>query len=109
MKSICPLCRATAEGVSPTGDWRRYDCPACGSFEISGTEMLARACLINLEGVISKRRDAPYRSGRSDDWIKSKCGQAQEFIIVGYKDASHLKGQVEAARFVIDGSRSAPP
>ena len=38
MKSICPLCRATAEGVSPTGDWRRYDCPACGSFEISGTE-----------------------------------------------------------------------
>jgi bifunctional non-homologous end joining protein LigD len=65
-------------------------------FAISGTEMLARACLINLEGVISKRRDAPYRSGRSDDWIKSKCGQAQEFVIVGYKDAAHLKGAVGA-------------
>ena len=34
----------------------------------------------NLEGVISKLRDAPYRSGRSDDWIKAKCGQNQEFV-----------------------------
>jgi bifunctional non-homologous end joining protein LigD len=65
-------------------------------FAISGSEMLVRACHANLEGVISKRRDAPYRSGRSDDWIKSKCGQAQEFVIVGYKDASHLKGAVGA-------------
>ncbi len=65
-------------------------------FEISGTEMLVHACQVNLEGVISKRRDASYRSGRSEDWIKSKCGQAQEFVIVGYKDASHLKGAVGA-------------
>jgi bifunctional non-homologous end joining protein LigD len=65
-------------------------------FEISGTEMLVHACSANLEGVISKRRDAPYRSGRSDDWIKSKCGQNQEFVIVGYKDAAHLKGAVGA-------------
>jgi bifunctional non-homologous end joining protein LigD len=65
-------------------------------FEISGSEMLAHACKMNLEGVISKRRDAPYRSGRSDDWIKSKCHQNQEFVIVGYKDASHLKGAIGA-------------
>ena len=65
-------------------------------FEISGTQMLVHACQANLEGVISKRRDAPYRSGRSEDWIKSKCGQGQEFVIVGYKDASHLKGAVGA-------------
>jgi bifunctional non-homologous end joining protein LigD len=65
-------------------------------FAISGSEMLVHACHANLEGVISKRRDAPYRSGRSDDWIKSKCGQNQEFVIVGYKDASHLKGAVGA-------------
>ena len=65
-------------------------------FEISGAEMLDHACQLNLEGVISKRRDAPYRSGRSDDWIKSKCQQNQEFVIVGYKDATHLKGAVGA-------------
>src|SRR5205814_6622253 len=33
-------------------------------FEISGSDMLAHACQLNLEGVISNRRDAPYRSGR---------------------------------------------
>ncbi|TMJ01469.1 MAG: DNA ligase D [Alphaproteobacteria bacterium] len=65
-------------------------------FEISGTEMLDHACQLDLEGVISKRRDAPYRPGRSDDWIKSKCQQNQEFVIIGYKDASHLKGAVGA-------------
>lgn len=65
-------------------------------FEISGSEMLAHACKLNLEGVISKRRDAPSRSGRSDDWIKSKCHANQEFVVVGYKDASHLKGAIGA-------------
>jgi bifunctional non-homologous end joining protein LigD len=65
-------------------------------FEISGSEMLVHACQKNLEGIISKRRDAPYRSGRSEDWIKAKCGQNQEFVIVGYKDASHLKGAIGA-------------
>jgi bifunctional non-homologous end joining protein LigD len=65
-------------------------------FEISGSEMLVHACKMNLEGIISKRRDAPYRSGRSDAWIKSKCGQNQEFVIVGYKDSTHLKGAVGA-------------
>jgi bifunctional non-homologous end joining protein LigD len=51
---------------------------------------------MSLEGVISKQRDAPYRSGRSESWIKSKCGQNQEFVVVGYKDASSLKGAVGA-------------
>ncbi len=65
-------------------------------FEISGAEMLAHACKLNLEGVVSKLRDAPYRSGRSDAWIKSKCRQGQEFVIVGYKDAANLKGAIGA-------------
>ena len=49
-----------------------------------------------IEGVISKRHDAPYRSGRSDDWIKAKVHAEQEFAIVGYKDATHLKGAIGA-------------
>ena len=58
--------------------------------------MLEHARAQGLEGLISKLRDAPYRSGRNDNWIKSKCGQNQEFVIVGYKDASHLKGAIGA-------------
>jgi bifunctional non-homologous end joining protein LigD len=49
-----------------------------------GKTMLAHACRMGLEGVVSKRADAPYRSGRGHDWIKSKCTQRQEFIIAGY-------------------------
>jgi bifunctional non-homologous end joining protein LigD len=49
-----------------------------------GQTMLRHACRMGLEGVISKRADAPYRSGRGRDWIKSKCTQRQEFVIAGY-------------------------
>jgi bifunctional non-homologous end joining protein LigD len=53
-------------------------------FREPGATMLDHACRMGLEGVISKRIDAPYRSGRVGDWIKSKCVQAQEFIVTGY-------------------------
>ena len=49
-----------------------------------GAAMLRHACRIGLEGVVSKRRDAPYRSGRGRSWIKSKCTQRQELVIAGY-------------------------
>jgi bifunctional non-homologous end joining protein LigD len=41
---------------------------------------------MGLEGIISKRRSAPYQSGRGRDWVKVKCLQEQEFVIVGYTD-----------------------
>jgi bifunctional non-homologous end joining protein LigD len=43
---------------------------------------------MNLEGIVSKRRDAPYRSGRSENFIKSKCHNAQEFVVAGYSPCS---------------------
>jgi bifunctional non-homologous end joining protein LigD len=46
----------------------------------------AAACEMGLEGIIGKRRDAPYVSRRSRDWVKLKCGQRQEFVIAGYTD-----------------------
>ncbi|MDP3255121.1 MAG: DNA ligase D [Bosea sp. (in: a-proteobacteria)] len=49
-----------------------------------GQTMLRHACRMGLEGVISKRADAPYRSGRGRDWVKSKCTLRQEFVIAGY-------------------------
>ena len=65
-------------------------------FEASGAEMMEHARKLGLEGLISKRRDAPYRPGRHDDWVKSKVGANQEFVIVGYKDASSIKGAIGA-------------
>ncbi|MBK6747437.1 DNA ligase D [Ottowia sp.] len=52
--------------------------------EADPTRLLASACQLGLEGIIGKRADAGYRSGRSGDWIKLKCGQGGEFIVAGY-------------------------
>ena len=46
--------------------------------------LLASACQLGMEGVIGKRAGAAYRSGRSADWIKLKCGHGDEFIIAGF-------------------------
>ncbi len=51
----------------------------------SGDEVYAHACKIRLEGIISKRRDAPYASGRSPAWLKTKCTAEQEFVIIGWR------------------------
>jgi len=53
----------------------------------SGADMLAKACKLGLEGIVSKRADAPYTAGRDKNWLKIKCQQRQEFIIIGYSDA----------------------
>jgi bifunctional non-homologous end joining protein LigD len=56
------------------------------NFEGDGATILASACRMKLEGVIAKRADAPYVSQRSATWLKLKCTQRQEFVIVGYTD-----------------------
>ncbi|GAB7525673.1 DNA ligase D [Paraburkholderia sp. 2C] len=44
------------------------------------------ACEMSLEGIIGKRRDSRYTSGRSSAWIKLKCRRRQEFVIGGYTE-----------------------
>lgn len=48
--------------------------------------LLDSACQLQLEGLIGKRVDSPYSGRRSPDWIKLKCKQRREFVIVGYTD-----------------------
>ena len=57
-------------------------------FEEDGATMLRHACRLSLEGLVSKRADGVYRSGRSRDWVKSKCSHRQEFVIGGYVPSS---------------------
>lgn len=50
-----------------------------------GPEFFEQACTLGLEGIISKRADAPYRSDRSKLWLKVKCAhQRAEFVVGGY-------------------------
>ncbi len=77
-------------------------------FETSGEEFLETACRANLEGIISKRRDAPYRSGRSELWTKEKCRGGQEVVIGGWwggtaKLRSILVGAFDGENFVYRG------
>ena len=55
-------------------------------FASGGDAVLQSACRMHLEGIVSKRADAPYRSGRGDDWTKSKCRAGHEVVIGGWSD-----------------------
>ncbi|ANK73583.1 ATP-dependent DNA ligase [Ensifer adhaerens] len=50
-----------------------------------GAEFFKIACEMGLEGIIAKRQDAPYRSGRRPEWLKIKCARRDTFVIVGYE------------------------
>ncbi|MCX8570783.1 DNA ligase D [Aminobacter sp. MET-1] len=60
-------------------------------FEEDGDLILRHACRLSLEGIVSKLKDAPYRSGRSRNWLKSKCSERQEFVIAGYVPSTTTK------------------
>jgi bifunctional non-homologous end joining protein LigD len=60
--------------------------------EGSGPEFFEQACAAGLEGIVSKRVDALYRSGRGKDWRKIKCTRGEEFVIGGYS-RSDVKGK----------------
>ncbi len=51
----------------------------------SGESVFKKVCASGHEGIIAKRADAPYRGGRSRNWLKVKCTRRQEFVIGGWK------------------------
>jgi bifunctional non-homologous end joining protein LigD len=53
-------------------------------FETGGEAVLRSACKLHLEGVVSKRLDAPYQSGRGAAWVKAKCRAGHEVAIGGW-------------------------
>jgi bifunctional non-homologous end joining protein LigD len=58
------------------------------SIEGAGPEIIDKACHLHLEGIVSKRRAAPYRPGRGLDWLKVKCSKREEFLIGGFTKPS---------------------
>jgi bifunctional non-homologous end joining protein LigD len=53
-------------------------------FQSGGEAVLQSACRMSLEGVVSKKLDAPYRSGKSGTWTKAKCRAGHEVVIGGW-------------------------
>jgi DNA ligase D-like protein (predicted ligase) len=51
-----------------------------------GEDYFAEACRKGWEGLIAKRADAPYATGRTDRWLKFKCEAGQELVVVGWTD-----------------------
>jgi bifunctional non-homologous end joining protein LigD len=62
--------------------------------DASGKELLQHACLLGLEGIISKQANSKYVSSRSGHWIKSKCNLRQEFVVVGYLPSTATKSAI---------------
>lgn len=61
----------------------------------SSPDLLRKACEIGAEGLVSKKKDSLYYGRRTTDWVKSKCGREQEFVIGGFmpaKDQSQAIG-----------------
>ncbi|QND44286.1 DNA ligase D (plasmid) [Rhizobium lusitanum] len=57
-------------------------------FETGGDAVLRSACRLSLEGIVSKQSDAPYQSGRTETWAKSKCRAGHEVVIGAYAKAN---------------------
>jgi bifunctional non-homologous end joining protein LigD len=56
-----------------------------GHIEAGGEAVWQSACKMSLEGIISKKLSAPYQSGRSDNWTKTKCRAGHEVVLGGWK------------------------
>lgn len=75
--------------ILPDGDERlRFADHIAGS----GEALLADMCEAGVEGIVSKRADAPYRGGRSTAWLKIKCTHRQEFVIIGWRASEKGRG-----------------
>jgi bifunctional non-homologous end joining protein LigD len=77
-----------------------------------GETVYRHACKLGLEGIVSKLRDSPYRSGRQESWIKLKCTKSDTFPIVAFVEklgarprriASLYLGRREGDRLVYAG------
>ena len=82
------------------------------AFEVAPSQLLGAACDMGLEGLMIKRADATYVSGRTDSWMKLKCQHRQEFVVLGFTDrtgatkevGSLLLGYHEEGKLVAAGS-----
>jgi bifunctional non-homologous end joining protein LigD len=91
-----PLTERKAELERLVGKAQRGTTRYSDDFEATGPQVLRHACQLALEGIVSKRKDAPYCTGRSETFIKTKCSNAQEFVVGGYSPSTVLPRAIGA-------------
>lgn len=64
--------------------------------EAEGSSVLQQAARLGMEGIVSKRKLAPHRAGRSDGWRKTKCVQTDDFVIGGFTEPAGSRSGVGA-------------
>ena len=71
-------------------------------------ELLAAACKRGDEGIISKRRSARYPIGRSREWLKIKCGERDELVIIGFSPPAGAREHFGALLLATRTARGSP-
>ncbi|MBV9531966.1 MAG: DNA ligase D [Bradyrhizobium sp.] len=70
------------------------------AIEADGAEVFKNACQLGLEGLVAKRVDSLYRSGRQDFWIKLKCKKSETFPIIGFVEKLGARPRKVASLYV---------
>jgi bifunctional non-homologous end joining protein LigD len=68
--------------------------------QADGDAVFKQACKLGVEGVVGKRADAPYRSGRQESWIKLKCKKSETYPIVAFVEKLSAKPRKIASLYV---------
>ncbi|MBX9846633.1 MAG: non-homologous end-joining DNA ligase [Hyphomicrobium sp.] len=79
----------------------------CDHIVGNGPQFYEHACRMGLEGVVSKRIDRPYAPGDRGLWVKSKCLNREEFVVVGWTDPTGSRpriGSLLLGYYTEDGS-----
>jgi len=61
-------------------------------FANEGETLYDRAVGLGLEGIVAKKADSPYKSGRSDQWLKVRADKTGDFVVVGYTTPRGSRG-----------------
>jgi bifunctional non-homologous end joining protein LigD len=65
-----------------------------------GETVFRHACRMGLEGIVSKRRDSLYRSGRQESWLKLKCTKSDNFPIIAFVEKLGAKPRKIASLYL---------
>ena len=80
--------KALLEQLLPAAGPLRYS----PHFEKDGEALYDQAVGLGLEGIVAKQADSPYKSGRSDKWLKIRADKTGDFVVVGYTSPKGSRG-----------------
>ena len=71
-----------------------------------GDIFFKKACKKGLEGIISKKKQSPYISGRNRNWLKIKCSKRQEFLVIGFTPGNGSRQHFASLLLAVYGNKN---